>query len=162
MSPLIKRILTSVKGLNNRINILEKKSSVTAVLSSTVEGFSLTTSDQNVPLDTTLYSKGTGLTLSNNTITIGPDISHILVSASFGGYLTATGSGYIRIGICKNGSRVKAARRDATLTRRIDMNLTDVLLEVTEGDEISFVVEASAAQSIGIENDVTYMTVTEI
>lgn len=162
MSPLIKRILTSVKGLNSRINILEKKSSVTAIVSSTIEGFSLTTSNQIVPLDSVYSSKGTGLSLNNNAIIIGSNISNIIVSASFGGYLSANGSGYIRIGVCKNGERVRYARMDASITRRIDINLSDILIEVEEGDVISFVIESSVAQSIGIENDANYMTVLEI
>lgn len=155
----IKDILNSIKSLWSK---MKNKSAITVALSSTIEGFGLDNTDKTINLNTELFKKGTNLTLNNGQITIGSGINYISVSANLGCYLAQNGSGYIRIGICKNGERIKYVRRDATLSQRVDMNMSNLLIEVSEGDIITFVVESSANQSIAIEDDTTYMTVVEI
>lgn len=158
----IKSLCNSILNINKSINKLETKSAITIKLNSTISDFSVNNQNQLVELDQEYSRRGTGLTLSNGKIIVGAGISYLCVSASLGGYLTANGSGYFRLGICKNNSGTLYMRRDAGITRRLDMNLTNILLEVKEGDEISLVLEASSNQSTSLEQDITYMTAIEI
>ena len=159
---LIKNVVNIIKKLWNGITKLQNKSAITVKLSSTLNNFSVNNQNQIVELNQEYEKKGTGLILTNGKVVVGAGIKCVIVSASLGGYLTANGSGYIRLGICKNNNGTMYMRRDASITRRLDMSLTNIFLEVEEGDEISLVLEASANQNTSIEQDITYMTVVEI
>lgn len=141
-----------------------KKEIVTAALSA-IQRSTVDTTSTTIAFNTTTnnISKNEKLTLSAGNITVGKNTKKIIISANFGGYLTAAQtSGYMRLDLYKNSTRVKSARKDLKISRRIDMSLTDIVLDVTENDTISLKLYSTVSLTTSIENDVTYLTVKEV
>ena len=132
-------------NLNGNFNELDEKTEHHIITASMSSNFTKSTTDYEIlPLNTSLIV-GNKLSLSNNGIVVGSNVSKVKVSAKLSFNSVAT-SGLKWLTIFNNNDAVSA--NPANLSARNMVYSTDTLIEVSAGDIITLKVNGSAGDVI--------------
>ena len=135
----------NAQNLNNNFNELDEKSDKNIITASMSSNFTKTTPDyETLPLNTSLIV-GNKLSLNNNSIIVGSDVSKVKVSAKLS-FNSVANSGLKWLTIFKNNDAVSA--NPTNLSSRNMVYSTDTLIEVSVGDIITLKVNGSVGDVI--------------
>lgn len=135
----------NAQNLNNNFDELDEKTEHHIITASMSSNFTKSTTDYEIlPLNTWVIV-GNKLTINNNSIVVGSNVSIVKVSAKLS-FNSVASSGLKWLTIFKNNEAVSA--NPSNLSSRNMVYSTDTLVEVSAGDTITLKVNGSVGDII--------------